>query len=784
MITSELVIYIKKQISKNLPKELITSRLVQNGWLIDDINEAFLKAEEDLPKKEIQNEILLIQKDLNTEEKLKIVEPELRQSIDSYKKEEKRVDPYREIPETLDISQNNILETVKSPIVDNVLEKKEDLLNPIKEGTESSSNLNLTAASFSPVKKTFADFKNNVSSFNPIIPIKQNDIPVIQNTNEVRPNEPKTQEIKSEQPKIQEIKPEIPKEEITKPGTEESVPTWVLPKVNATSSPDSTDVQSGGLFKSAILSSYRNDVDSINNIKNNSLENIDNPKNKKSLKGLLVVLIILILGGGVAFAFIEGYISLPFSFIKKDPKLVIADFTNDLKNLDSYKTDSEINLSSPLLADISSGLYNGEAINSKERDNVSIVFDGVTKNKDIILPISKYNIIFSSSLLKEKIKFNVIYNGYNIFAKIPDLSTLLGSGFSVEENTVSIPKEKLSVLNTELPSKIKESFINFDIFGILSKFISNGEEDRISVPLKTLITNSSVVDKGQEFIKGNNSYHYEIVVDRDNTKSFVLALINNFGESINPEQKEILKNNAGFLYIDSFEIWVSKKNNILSQYKVVLSVPLSKILQLDDKGVGDNKITLEFRSSFYDFNNKEEISTPKIFIQVDDYLKLLKDTKISSIFDSFVLNSQKLKNDEGFFGKVSNKGSCVSPSLSSLFSPLGHNINSSSTVGAIAENMNKLLAITNNSGVCNSTLSDWVLAVPLNRNNLILCIDSSGNRKTLENYPEGNVCEVKEVSPIVEGESLLNTTIKNASGTEVKTNYVNKSTSTIPKAIN
>jgi hypothetical protein len=754
MITSDLVIYIKKQISKNLPKELITSRLIQNGWLIDDVNEAFLKAEEDMPKREvapepvfIKEEIIEKPKDFSFETKTEIKEP--IQNI-------KQPDPYREIPENSDNLKENVAESINKLEAESFLDKKEVASPTLENKSEDiDGGMKLSAASFSSNKKSFADFKNNISGFNPIIPIKQGEAPVIAKTEESKIEEP----LKTENPKVESSQPlsaPVPTLE-SNPNhiSNDSVPNWVLPKKNLNEKQNpvlNSSVESSALgFKSAIISSYRTDVDSINNAKNENINNNENPKSKKSLKVLAIILVIFLLGGGISFAFLQGYIELPFSFIKKDPKLVLVDFRNDLRDLDSYKVDSEIILSSPLLADITSGLYNGEAINSTDRDTVSVLSSGLVVNNDALLPSSKYDTVFSSSLIKEKIKFNVIYNGYNIFTKIPNLSSLLGESFSVEENTVSIPKEKLSLLNSELPESIKSSFMSFDVFGVFSKFISSGEEDKFSIPFKKFIESSSVVDKGEESIHGSSSYHYEIVVDRENTKNLVTALINNFGGSINTESKDILKNNAGFVYVDSFEIWVNKKNNILSQYRVVLSMPLSKVLQLDDKGVGDNKVNIEIRNAFYDFDKDGgEISTPKIFIQVEDYLKLIKDSKISSILKSLDANAKSLKNSQGSFGKGVNKESCLSPVSASLFSPLGHLPSSSSTVGDIAENMKNLLAITGDKGVCMSNANEWMVAVPLNKNNLVLCIDSSGNKKNLETYPTGSSCVEKQPESIVE----------------------------------
>ena len=42
MTTDDLILYIQKQIEKNIDKELIVAKLLQVGWKIEDIEEGFI----------------------------------------------------------------------------------------------------------------------------------------------------------------------------------------------------------------------------------------------------------------------------------------------------------------------------------------------------------------------------------------------------------------------------------------------------------------------------------------------------------------------------------------------------------------------------------------------------------------------------------------------------------------------------------------------------------------------------------------------------------------------
>ena len=708
MITSDLVIYIQKQLRKNISKDLIILHLTEKGWRREDIEEGFIKVESIsnlIDSNETKKETTIDQNDKYRE--LPVVDDQPSVLINTQISSEPKVWVPMGV-KTQEQSTPNIEIKNEIPKVE-ITEKVVSIENkniPVEE----TSGYSLSAVSFNQNKKTFSDFKtSNVST------IKQvpSDIPLVKNTST----------------------------EILKPIT---TPSLNIPKPQTTIQNLSTKTEI------PILTSFKKDLLSAN-IKQSE---IVKTKNKNIFKYILIILVISLLFGGLGFAFMNNYIKIP-SFIKKDPKVILLNTATAFNSLKSYKIETDINLSSPSFANITSGLVNGEAVVSNDKDFISINTKGVVNRNNSSSLTLDYNSVIKSSFFKDDINTNLKYDGVKSYIKIPNLSSTLSDNYFPAGN-VSLAEDQFDLITKELSSDFQEKVNKFNVFGVITKIISGSLGSKISSPFKDFINSAIMIEKTNEIIKGQDSYHYEVVVDRQNTKKLLVAMVSTFAKNKSSDVKGNLEEILGSMTIDSFEVWVGKSDNSILQYRFILSVPLSKIIGLEGKDIGNNKVSLDWKTTYYDFNTPNTIVMPTDYIKITDYIKSIHDEKIKNTISSFYQNSTALLNAEGSLGKHSNKlGSCTSPDSGSIFSPLGHTKGASTAVGAIANTMNNLLSVTENPSACYSTLTKWAISSPLVSNpQSFFCIDDTGVSKTLDNQISGSVCVASTPKSTTEETSL------------------------------
>jgi len=565
----------------------------------------------------------------------------------------------------------------------------------------------LSAISFNQPKKSFSDFKTNTDTVSTISNLSTD------------------KNLSAEKPIIQ-----VPIKIF-----HDTTPISSLPKIET-----EVTTESNNKPESAIISSFKQDMDSVTIAKNDTTNKV-NKSRKGLLKILAIVFLILLIASGIVFAFINGYIKIPFSIIKNDPKIILLNTSSNFSKLKSYKTYTKITLSSPSFANITSGLVNGEAVVSNDRDYISFITSGLVNKNNPQSSIFDYNTIINGSFLKDKITTDIKYADSKSYIKMPDLSEII-ENYTPTQIPVLVPSEQLNLITSEFPTYFKDKINKIGVFDILSNIMSNSLGDKFTSSFNELVNSSTMAEKPNEIINGQDSYHYEIIVDRQNTKKFLVSLMNTFANNNSPEVKGILEENLGSTTLDSFEIWISKTDSNILQYKFKLSAPLSKIIGLDDKGIADNTVSLDWKTTYSGFDVANEIIIPTDSIKIEDYLRDVHNNKIKSTLSSFGLNAKNLFNAEGSFGKSVNKtGSCTAPDSGSLFSPLGHDKGASTAIASISSSMNDLLALTEGPSTCFSTLKAWSISSPLSGElQGFYCVDSNGDSKVLTGQPTGPAC--------------------------------------------
>lgn len=689
MTTEDLISYIKKQISNNVPRELIISRLIQVGWRTEDINEGFA-----------------------------VVDKMESDKIEA-QKEPKKDDVFSSVGIEIEESLNG----------------KEELIPNLISKTEATPTFTISPTSEIKIPEKYQQKEENIP------------------------------EIKSAETPIQEKpKPELVVEPVSMPisqnetsDIEQPMPTEI-PAFNIVE--DKKSYQIKDLPKIAMISSYSRDVESMQ-----SFDGMRIPKEEKKTTDsnlttkrhsnkwiLFVVLIIILLG--VAFVFANNSFNIrdiSFSLIKKDPRALLLDNSSTLSSLKSYKTKTSVEISMPSFANISAGLVSGEAVISDDKDTLSIDTIGLI-NKNTNALMSDNFITIKSSILDNYITTDVKNNGTSLFISIPDLSQIMGDN-APEPIVVRVNEDQASMISSILPNEIQDKFTKVNLYRILSRSISSFLDNDTLDIYNQFINDAVVTEKGEENIEGVNTYHYVINTDKQLSKKLLNKVFENFTYNLSDEDRINISEITGSTNISSFEVWVGKNDNNIYQYRVVLAVPLSKVLNFEDKSIGDNMVNVDWTTTYYDFDVTNNIFMPEQFVVIDKFTKIMSEVQMKDDVSSFRQFATNMKNAEGSYGtKANGSGSCTSPTSGSLFSPTGHEKSALESVSSISLLLNKILEKTYGTATCYSTPSAWSLSVPISDNydpfsptageyQSYFCIDSTGAAKDLSTLPTSVVCK-------------------------------------------
>lgn len=508
--------------------------------------------------------------------------------------------------------------------------------------------------------------------------------------------------------------------------------------------------QISDLPKIAMLSSYKKDMMSVGNTE--EIKDINIKKNKKS-KWLFFVLLLIIISL-IAWLFVGGYIDIKninLPFIKKDPKVLLLNNSKNLISLNSYKTETNIEITSPSFANISAGLISGEAVLSDDKDSISINTLGVINrnNNDLL---SDNFITIKGSILQNYITTDIKNDGSDLFVSVPDLSQILGDN-APESSVVKINESQFGLLPSLFSEKIGNKLRKINFYNLLSNGMPSYINNETLSIYDEFINSADIIEKGEEVIKGVDTYHYLITVDRQSSKKLLNKISEGFVLNLSDEDKNSLDGILGSTTIDSFDVWIGKGDNNIYQYNVILAIPLSKIIGFEDKSIGDNQIKINWKTTYYDFNILSEIIMPRDTIETEEFIKNINEMKTKNEVLSFKQLASDLLKYEGSYGSKTNKGdSCMSPTSGSLFSPLGHSKNSITAVSSISELLNKIMLKTKNNGFCYSTPKAWSFTIPLIDNydpasipspedKPLFCVDSTGVVMNIASSPLGVICK-------------------------------------------
>lgn len=769
MITEDLVEFIKSQLNKNISKDLIISELSEVGWRMGDINEGFdmVKSLEEIPASSA-NVINTYKEPASTEEN---VAKEVLVEQPVIINEVKPIDLYREVPEEMKstdtVAENTVVAEAPLQVITPITQIKENTIETPKIWTPVAiepkvENAMLIKEEVIEVKPTFSPSNINIERFNLELNSKNEseeitNTPVIEKPKEVIPDvefmptinkTPFTQT--TTQIPIQPIQQtqspvEVPVKQPIVMTASDSLAQKKIEEITVTAPKKFINDFAP---KNAMISSYSQDVLAATTDKKPEPTPVKIDKSKFVKLGVIILIIAFV--GIMVFAFVEGYIKLPwskfsFSVVKKDPRVIVLNSPNTISNLSSYKVDNDIIISTPSLSNITTGLASGEVVTSKETDSISIHTKGFANRVGDKLNFD-YLVTLKSSILESDIQSNWKYDGSNMFISVPDLSQIIGEDAPAVD-TVSVASGELASIVPEFSPEIQESIKKIDVYNMMSGEVPLYVKNQMKSSFEEFIKDVEYQEKGVENIHGVDTYHYEFTLERATSKKFLGSLVELFSMKLPSDQDKTLIGAIGSSSLDSFEVWVGKNDDNLYQIKLKLNIPLSKVLGLNDSGIAGNEVKLEWKMSYYDLGVENKITIPTNSINMEMFIKKIKDRKIKNIISSFRLPAKSFQNAIGSYGLRSNPaGSCTNPNPGSLFSPKDHKKNADGAISSISNSMNSLLFATNGLGSCYSTSKSWALAAPLFTNNdplnpTFYCADSTGNLSTLVSPITGTICK-------------------------------------------
>lgn len=746
MTTESLIDYIKKELNKNVSKELITSRLSGVGWHMDDIEEGFSKAvpvstaDLSVPPLVI-NEVKNIYKVTPSQGQINNLDSfSPSTSLEPKEIATEKVEPikndeiFKEVPKIISKAE---------PEIKNEVPPKVWIPRTIKPVDNSPSSF--ITNKLEPFKYELED-KETMPTLNQKpketpVPEKIKDVVADQAAPIYKPESVPVKKIDSNIEdynnkdifKLNINNKENKMEDTTNKNTSTTIKDPVLLNVNT----ENKDIFMN-IPKKAMISSYSQDYMSANKLQ----QEVSQRKKSGIFKWLLVLLVIIALGG-LVFAFLKGYIKLPkinSSLIKKDPKTILLENVNKFDSLTSYKVKKEVTISLPLFSNITSGLMSGGNVSSSEKEFFSYKVDGrVNKNSNVV-SFFDYDITLNSSMLKNEIKTNIKSNGVDSFITIPNLSDLFDHN-TPPEGVVLIPNKQIDQINVIIPEDVKEKINNID----LTKMIPDGNSDILSnkISSKDLIDNFDFIKVGNEKIYDIETEHYSVSMDNESLQKILNGILETIPVTSSLDQTTSVSGNFSAVSIKSIDFWIGKKDENIYKYKFSLTIPLSKVLGLDDKSIANSEVSFDVETTFHDFNNFNQAVLPSSFMYMDEFSQKISDIKVKNTVSAFTPLANEMKNALGSYGTKSNStGSCIKPASGSIFSPLGHTKGASTAVGKIADAMNSIVDKLSGDPQCFSTSKAWAISSSLVSDaNKYFCIDSVGNSIILDKPLSTTVCQ-------------------------------------------
>ncbi len=469
------------------------------------------------------------------------------------------------------------------------------------------------------------------------------------------------------------------------------------------------------------------------------------PKSRHVMGWIVCILLLLAVCGGGAYVYTKGYIKLPFEvpFLKQDPREVLMRLPETTVQATAWKSDTEVTISFPSVSHIAGMLMTGEAIDSTDVDTITLNSSNQYSNSATDGVKNILNISGKSSLIGPTITSEVRMIGDTGYVFVPDLSGIIPKTFVIPAGWVTIAATDLREGVSLLPKNVTSNpLLTTNSSGVPAILSLN-----FPLLLKSFANGMSTVlitEKPDGVVGMTAVYNYSLTIDTPTFKTLAHSLLTQVG--VTGDTMELDKI-IDATTIKNFEVWIGKNDNRLYKYDIVLEIPLTKVLSLEDKNLSTNMLSIHASTTYHDYDVANSITAPDASSSVVAIVKQieLKEVDLSreEALEAFAISASGMKLKEGSYGvKANTNGSCAAPIAGSLFSPLGHKKQAGDSVGIISQSILRLLGVSDDTATCFSTTTAWAVAVPsATTPGEQLCRDSSGTTKKSVVPLTGTVCK-------------------------------------------
>lgn len=471
-------------------------------------------------------------------------------------------------------------------------------------------------------------------------------------------------------------------------------------------------MSTGPLPQGAVTSSYRKDYQNI--------ESVGGRRKSHWGRFFFVLFLIIVLGlGGVVFANVKGYISLPFDipFLKPSPEQIMSKVKMGLSDLDTFHVDTKATIKvsgESTVPSFSDDMFmsddSAEPISGTIEMEIKTDYDLRDEN------ISKFssNLEFSLSALdffKISLDTDVVAIGETLYFKLPQ--KFVQNIFDGEEGIEWVSLSKTDLDNKELYTTIESQEYDSKKLEEIAQIITDSE----------FVSSAEYI--GMQKVNNENLRQYNITIAKENLRSvfnkLILAIDDPSFEGANKEIREMLDSIGDI----DLNIWVAK-GNVLRKFEA------STQMNYTSDGI-TAKVEINVESTISKFNESlPEIVAPSPVHSITEILQEAQkdgaDMEVKSYLSNARVEAELFHEDSNSYGVANTKGSCTSPVKGSMFYSI-------SSLTPLIENENI-------STSCYSTSKAYAISATMPSDpTMKWCIDSNGFSGETTNPLEGTMCK-------------------------------------------
>ncbi len=440
---------------------------------------------------------------------------------------------------------------------------------------------------------------------------------------------------------------------------------------------------------------------------------------------LLMVLLVLFIIGGAGYFIAGQYFNFSWnSFGRPNAETVISNMLNNMKNVKSSQTTTQMNF---IATDMNTKASQGELIFNTNTETDTSDINNLKSNGNITINLTVPG--SSSPSVLSSVSMSTI-GGVSYFKinsiTIPDTFSYSGLDVSkITGNWFKLDQDSIEVLSQAETGQV----------GILNTLPTNSSDLAKKIQGLILTENMFSVDKqlNDEVINGQNAYHYSVKISQAKIGDLLNNIINlqtqSSGSTV--DSSGLLVQNLVQAFINTFvqaigdvnlEIWIGKKDYMLYRVKVEKTIDLSRAIPSASTQL-EVKINLNNSS----FNKPITVQAPEDAQKIESIiLPLLKTQTINSYMNQIGFIAQSV-----FYVNNSYYSLCSRGLLNGYLATYGTDL--------IKLN-NDIISEGATKPVCLSSVQNYCISTQLSDGSFV-CVGKNNNLGTTRCISAATVCQ-------------------------------------------